>query len=175
MDFFANGDRIKFQPLARTLCGHFFRLYSVQKRVAGCSASRALFKPVVYNITAAWIFCGTRGSAQQDLQRLICHCCECCSGDAAHKTPSRNASVPFLPFKRFDTTGQAYTPTCPGPSPGFNFLLGKQLAHIPEGLEFQCVTTGVKQKHGGLFTNLTFEANTRFYHKLGIARSQALR
>src|SRR5690606_41563949 len=36
-------------------------------------------------------------------------------------------------------------------------LLGEELAHVLECLEFQGIATGIEQEHGGLFTHLTLD------------------
>ena len=54
------------------------------------------------------------------------------------------------------------------------FLLGEELAHILEGLEFEGIAARVEQEHGGLLANLSFESNVRFDHKFGTERLEAL-
>ena len=45
-------------------------------------------------------------------------------------------------------------------------LLGEELGHIFEGLEFQRIAAGIEKEHRRLFTDLSFEADMRFDHEL---------
>jgi hypothetical protein len=45
-------------------------------------------------------------------------------------------------------------------------LLGKNLGRILERLEFKCISAGIKEKHGCLLADLTFESDVGLDHKL---------